>query len=117
MTEENTGRRMVVGGAARAFGLVARMAVGFFMFSFLVRMLGDYWYGVYFATVGLVANFHLMDFGFAQATMRETAIGMAHSDDQSVNRIISTAFRIYFSLGLVVIPSFGSGWEACRSKS
>ena len=32
----NTGRRMVVGGAARITGLAVRMAVGFFMLPFLV---------------------------------------------------------------------------------
>lgn len=93
---------MVVGGAARAFGLVVRMAVGFFMMPFLVGRLGDYWYGVYFATVGLIANFHLLDFGFANATMRETAVGLARADDVAVNRIINTSFRIYLGLAAVV---------------
>jgi O-antigen/teichoic acid export membrane protein len=102
---ENTGRRMVVSGAARAFGLVVQMVVGFFMLPFLVSRLGDYWYGVYFATVGLVANFYLMDFGFANATMRKTAIGLARSDDDEVNRTINTAFRIYVGLGVLVFVS------------
>jgi O-antigen/teichoic acid export membrane protein len=94
---------MVVGGAARAFGLVVRMAVGFFMFPFLVGRLGEYWYGVYFATIGLVANFHLLDFGFANATMRETAVGLGRNDDDAVNRTINTAFRIYLVLGGIVL--------------
>jgi|SoiMethySBSTD1v2_1073268.scaffolds.fasta_scaffold00327_19 O-antigen/teichoic acid export membrane protein len=96
---KNTGRKMLVGGAARAAGLVVRMVVGFFMMPFLVASLGDYWYGVYYATVGLVANFHILDFGFANATMRETTIGLGRSDDEAVNRIINTAFRIYVALG------------------
>jgi O-antigen/teichoic acid export membrane protein len=99
----NTGRKMLVGGAARATGLVVRMAVGFFMMPFLVTRLGDYWYGVYYATIGLVANFHILDFGFANATMRETAIGLSRSDDAGVNRILNTAFRIYCGLGALVL--------------
>ena len=105
--EVSTGRRMMVGGAARALGVTIRMVVGFFMLPFLVGMLGNYWYGVYYATVGLVTNFYLMDFGFANATMRETAIGLAKSDDEAVNRTINTAFRIYLGLGLIVAVSVG----------
>ena len=96
---------MMVGGAARAFGLVVRMGVGFFMLPFLVGQLGNYWYGVYYATVGLVANFYLMDLGFANATMRETAVGLARADDDAVNRTINTAFRIYLALGGVVLAA------------
>ena len=103
--EVSTGRRMMVGGAARFVGVAIRMVVGFFMLPFLVGTLGDYWYGVYFATVGLVANFYLMDFGFANATMRQTAIGLATADDEAVNRTINTALRIYLGLGLVVAVS------------
>jgi O-antigen/teichoic acid export membrane protein len=79
------------------------MAVGFLMMPFLVARLGDYWYGVYYATVGLVQNFHILDFGFANATMRETAIGLGRSDDAAVNRIVNTAFRIYVGLGALVL--------------
>jgi O-antigen/teichoic acid export membrane protein len=106
-TEISTGRRMIVGGAARFLGVAIRMVVGFFMLPFLVGTLGDYWYGVYYATVALVANLYLMDFGFANATMRETAIGLATSDDDAVNRTINTALRIYLGLGLVVAASIG----------
>ncbi len=111
----------MVGGAARAFGLVVRMGVGFFMLPFLVGQLGNYWYGVYFATVGLVSNFHLMDLGFGNATMRETAIGFARADDEAVNRTINTAFRIYLVLGTVVlIATFALAMAApivCRNGS
>ena len=100
---DNTGRRMMVGGAARTFGLVVRMVGGFMMLPFLVAMLGDYWYGVFTATLGLVANFHLMDFGFAQATMRQIAMGLAKSDDREVNLTINTAMRIYTILGSIVL--------------
>lgn len=98
---------MMVGGAARALGVSVRMVVGFFMLPFLVGMLGNYWYGVYYATIGLVSNFYLMDFGFANATMRETAIGLAKADDAAVNRTINTALRIYLGLGLIVLVSIG----------
>jgi O-antigen/teichoic acid export membrane protein len=101
--EENTGRRMMIGGAARALGMVVRMVVGFFMLPFLVGQLGTYWYGVYFATVGLVANFYLLDFGLATATMRQTAVGLARRDDDAVNRVINTTLRIYTGLGGVVL--------------
>jgi O-antigen/teichoic acid export membrane protein len=94
---------MMVGGAARIFGLVVRMAVGFFMMPFLVNRLGNYWYGLYYATVGLVANFHILDFGFANATMRETAMGFGRSDDAAVNRVVNTALRIYVGLGSAVL--------------
>lgn len=94
---------MVIGASARVAGLVVRMVVGFFMFPFLVDSLGAYWYGVYYATAGLVANFHLMDFGFANATMRETAMSLARSDDEGVNRTINTALRIYLGLAAIVL--------------
>ena len=79
------------------------MVAGFFMLPFLVGHLGSYWYGVYYATVGLIANFHLMDLGFASATMRETAVGLARGDDEAVNRIVNTALRIYVGLGGLVL--------------
>ena len=100
--KENTAQRMLIGASSRVIGLVIRMGVAFFMLPFLVGTLGAYWYGVYFATVGLVANFHLMDFGFANATMRQTAIYLGKGDDAGVNRIINTALRIYLTLGGIV---------------
>ena len=93
----------MVGGASRIIGLVVRMAIGFFMMPFLIGHLGDYWYGLYYATFGLVANFHILDFGFANATMRETAIGLGKNDDAAVNRVVNTALRIYVGLGSVVL--------------
>src|SRR6185436_12797054 len=102
---ENTARRMMIGAAARIIGVAVRMVVGFFMFPFLVRSLGSYWYGVYYATAGLIANFHLMDFGFANATMRETTIQLTRADDAGVNRTINTALRIYTALGAIVFVS------------
>jgi O-antigen/teichoic acid export membrane protein len=46
-----------------------------------------------------------MDFGFANATMRETTIQLARADDAGVNRTINTALRIYTSLGAIVFVS------------
>jgi O-antigen/teichoic acid export membrane protein len=94
---------MMIGSAARTLGLVMRMAGGFFMMPFLVSRLGDHWYGVFTATLGLIANFHLMDFGFTSATMRQIAVGMGKSDDREVNLTINAALRIYTLLGVIVL--------------
>jgi O-antigen/teichoic acid export membrane protein len=100
---QNTGRLMILGGAARTLGLVAHMAVGFLMMPFLVGELGNYWYGVYTASTGLISNFYLMDLGFTAATTREIAASLSVGDDESVNRTVNTALRIYTALGAAIV--------------
>jgi O-antigen/teichoic acid export membrane protein len=86
---------------------IANMAVTFFITPFVVRTLGDHWYGVWVVICGIVFYYYLLDFGFSAAFNRFITTEIARHDTERVNEVVSTAVALLSALGLLVLITTG----------
>lgn len=92
---------------ARLASMGCSIVVAFFMMPFLVRTLGDYWYGVWGVISGTVNYFYIFDLGLATAVVRFVARSLATGDDRETNATISAAFCVYLIIsGVLIIVAF-----------
>jgi O-antigen/teichoic acid export membrane protein len=84
-------------------GLVLNMATAFFMSPFLVRSLGDTWYGLWVLIRSTTGYMSLLDGGLRISIVKYVAKLDAVDDATELNRIVTTALSIYGGLALLVV--------------
>lgn len=82
-------------------GLVLNMAVAFFMSPFLVRNLGDVYYGLWVLIRSTTGYMGMLDAGVRVAVVKFVARAEASGDTTELNRTVSTA-HFLFSCAAVV---------------
>jgi len=104
-------RYLVRSSIARTVFAVAQMIIAFFMMPYLVRTLGERWYGIWVVISGLVGNYYLLDLGLAQTVTRFVARGLARNDADDTNTVINTSLLIYTILAtIIVLITLGIVW-------
>ncbi len=87
--------------------LVITLAVTFFQSPFIVRSLGNTYYGLWVLVGSLVGYLGLLDFGVRSAVTRYIArLHTEHADDKA-SSLVSTAVRVFGVLGLAVLVGSG----------
>jgi O-antigen/teichoic acid export membrane protein len=84
-------------------GLVLNMATAFFMSPFLVRNLGDTWYGLWVLIRSTTGYMGLLDGGVRLAVVKYVAKMDALGDHRELNRTISTGMALYCAVAVVVM--------------
>ena len=79
------------------------MAISFFMMPFIIRHLGDRWYGILTMLSAITGYYYFIDFGLASAVTRYVTMYIARNDDENVNIIINTSLVIYCVMALLII--------------
>jgi len=95
-------KHILVSSAARVGFSVLYSIQAFFMMPFLVKSLGDHWYGIWVVVAGVVATSYLLDLGLTSAVMRFMAKSLGENDARGANEIINTCLVIYSGLGAVI---------------
>jgi O-antigen/teichoic acid export membrane protein len=104
----STARNLFKSSLARTSFTVVSIVISFFMFPFLVHMLGDKWYGLWTIATSITGYYYLVDFGLATAVTRYVTQYISKGEDDNANQIINTSLVIYSALGFVIILfSFG----------
>jgi O-antigen/teichoic acid export membrane protein len=83
--------------------LAVTLAVTFVQSPFIVRNLGNTYYGLWVLVGSLVGYLGLLDFGVRSAVTRYIARLHAEHADDDASTLISTAIRIFAVLGLTVL--------------
>lgn len=83
-------------------GLVLNMAVAFFMSPFLVRSLGDVWYGLWVLIRSTTGYMGMLDAGVRVAVVKFVARADANGDSAELNRTVSTAYFLFCCATAVV---------------
>lgn len=76
-------------------GLVINIIVSFFLAPFVVRSLGDTWYGVWVIMMQFTAYLYLMDFGVRDSIVRYISKHQARGEAGELNQIVNSALFIY----------------------
>jgi O-antigen/teichoic acid export membrane protein len=84
-------------------GLVLNMATAFWMSPFLVRSLGDTWYGLWVLIRSTTGYMSLLDGGLRISIVKYVAKLDAQDDAAELNRIVTTALSIYGGLSILVL--------------
>jgi len=99
----STSRKLLIGSVSRTTLSVAQMAVGFFMMPFLVRHLGDHWYGIWTVVGSTVAYLTMMDLGLSQAIILYLSRYISTKEHDKANGVVNTALIIYSGISVFVL--------------
>jgi O-antigen/teichoic acid export membrane protein len=93
-------------------GVIANLAVGFFLSPFLVHRLGDSGYGLWVLVLSVTGYMGLLDSGLRISIVKHTAEYNARRDEEGLNRVLVTGLSLYGSLSVVVmlLAILASAW-------
>lgn len=99
----NTTKRLLKSSAARTIFTAVYAVISFFFMPFLVRHLGDRWYGIWILVTSLIANSYLLDVGMTSAVTRFVAKHIAAKNHRATNEVINTCIVIYSVLAAIIV--------------
>lgn len=89
-------------------GMVFGMLIAFFLAPYVVRKLGNTYYGVWTIVMDLTGYLGLLEMGVRQSVIRYVAKYQAENDPESMNRVAGSALTIYgFTSAACVLVSLG----------
>ena len=89
-------------------GMIFGLLISFLLSPYVVRKLGNTYYGVWNIIMDMTGYLGLLEMGVRQSIIRYVAKYHAVNDTESMNRITSSAFSIYgFTSGACVIIAIG----------
>jgi O-antigen/teichoic acid export membrane protein len=93
-------------------GVIANLAVAFFLSPFLVHSLGDSGYGLWVLVLSVTGYMGLLDSGLRVSIVKHTAEHNARKDYDGLNRVLMTGLTLYGSLSVLVVflAIIASGW-------
>src|SRR5690349_19430825 len=101
LTALTSKRALAVNAASNTLGLLAQLALSFFMAPIVLRALGDARNGVWTFVESFLAYLMLFDLGIAASLVRFVPRHVATGDRDGLNRVFSTC--LIFFVGLAVI--------------
>ncbi|KEF32236.1 putative polysaccharide biosynthesis protein [Marinobacter nitratireducens] len=96
-------KRLITGSGLRTIALIIGMAISFFMMPFLIRNLGDHWYGVWILVASTLGFYGMFDLGIASATQRYIAHALGEHDQERLNSIFSNSLFIYTFIAVIAV--------------
>jgi O-antigen/teichoic acid export membrane protein len=88
---------------ARSTFTVVALGVSFFMMPFIIKHLGDRWYGILMMLSALTGYYYFIDFGLASAVTRYVTMYIAKEDNENANIIINTSLAIYIVMAFLIL--------------
>src|SRR6059058_3743733 len=124
LTALTSKRALAVNAASNTLGLLAQLALSFFMAPIVLRALGDARNGVWTFVESFLAYLMLFDLGIAASLVRFVPRHVATGDRDGLNRVFSACLVFLLaianfaaSLPLSVFPAILDGLGALTLKS
>ncbi|MBF0217279.1 MAG: oligosaccharide flippase family protein [Candidatus Omnitrophica bacterium] len=95
-------RTLTKGSILRMAEFFSVAVVTFLMTPFIIGSLGDSMYGIWIFVGSFLGYYGLMDFGLSSAMQRLLSRAVGANDPDEANKVINTAFLVYFVIGLSV---------------
>lgn len=113
-----TSSLIIRSSVARSSFTVVALGVSFFMMPFIIKHLGDRWYGILMMLTALTGYYYFIDFGLASAVTRYVTMYIAKNDNENANIIINTSLAIYIIMAfLILILTLLASYLACHFVS
>jgi O-antigen/teichoic acid export membrane protein len=98
-----TSTRLMRGSALRVFVLLANVLVALFIMPFVIRAVGDRWYGMWALIGSIMGYYSLLDLGLQSATQRFLAVARGQKKPGELNAIIVTSLVMLSVAGTAAI--------------
>lgn len=99
----NTAQKLISSSALRIITLIVGIGISFYMMPFVIKHIGDRWYGLWVLTSSILGFYGLLDLGLSSATQRFIAY---HIDDTSSGELIAffnNSLLLYICIGFVAL--------------
>ena len=104
-------RLLAAGSLLSAVVLFIRIGVAFFLTPFIIKILGEHFYGIWVLIGAFVGYYGAFDFGISSAVVRYASREIGAGRHQKVNYYVNSAFFLLLLLGaLVIIISFATAF-------
>lgn len=103
MTSSDSKSLLMRGSMFRVTHLVVGVGISFYMMPFVIHSVGDRWYGMWALVGALVGYLGFLDIGLSSAVQRLISAALAKGDTREINRLVSTAFVLFFGVGILVL--------------
>lgn len=80
---------------------ILNIAVSFFMVPFMIRCLGDRWYGLWIFVGTMIGYFGFLDLGIATANERFIARALGQKDQAEVDRVFNSSLSLCSAVSLL----------------
>lgn len=96
-------KKLLSGSGLRTIALLTGMAISFFMMPFLIRSLGDHWYGLWILVASTLGFYGVFDMGLASATQRYISHALGSADHDRLNSILSNSIFLYCIIAVLAV--------------
>jgi len=100
-------KKIFSSAAFRVLNLLISVTVAFFMTPFIIRSLGDEYYGLWVLVSAIFGFYGILDFGVSVATQRSIAQALAKGDTDAANEAVITAFVLFCGIGVATLVVSG----------
>lgn len=94
-------RVLLSGSFLRLVALMTGMAISLFMMPFLVKSLGDHWYGLWILVASTLGFYGVLDLGLSSATQRFISHALGQDDKPEMNSVLSNSLALFTGIGTV----------------
>lgn len=95
--------KLLSGSGLRLIALLTGMGISFFMMPFLIRSLGDHWYGVWILVASTLGFYGVFDMGLSSATQRYISQALGQRDEERLNTILSNSIFLYSFIAVIAV--------------
>lgn len=99
---DHTAHLAIRSSVARILFMIISIGIAFFMMPFVIRKLGDTWYGILTLVQVLTGYYYFADLGLASAVSRYVTLYVSKKDFKNTNIIINTSLAIYVAMAFFI---------------
>lgn len=103
MPDSGTGQKLLRSSALRGLSFAVQALISLLMTPVIVHSLGERMYGFWTLVGTFVGYYGIMDMGVSSAVTRYVSRSLGQSDDDEMNRIVSTAFFLFSIVAVLVL--------------
>jgi O-antigen/teichoic acid export membrane protein len=87
----------------RVLNPIATVVVSFFMMPFVIRSIGDRWYGLWVLAATFIGYYGFFDFGLSTANERFISRALGTDDYEEIDKVFNTSLILFFFAGLLTL--------------
>jgi O-antigen/teichoic acid export membrane protein len=95
--------KIIRGSFFRILNPVLHIIVTFFLMPFVIRSIGDRWYGLWVLAGALIGYYGFLDLGLSIANERFISRAMGKGDQSELNEVFNTCLFLLFVAGILAL--------------
>ncbi|ANO50970.1 oligosaccharide flippase family protein [Woeseia oceani] len=97
------GKRVAKNVFSNWANLAVNIVISFFLAPFIVKSLGNTWYGIWVIMMQFTGYLYLLDFGVRESVIRYVSKFLASKESESLDEILSASLLFYSGIGFIAL--------------